>query len=141
MKNKFTVSVTINAKAEKIYKAYLTSEGHTAMTGSPAKIDGVANGDFTAWDGYIQGMFLQLEKNRRILQAWRTAEFPSDAEDSIVEILLEEVKTGLDTPRKARGYSTLITLNHSNIPEGQADDYKKGWEDFYFKPMRVWCER
>jgi activator of HSP90 ATPase len=138
MKNKFTVSATIHAKAEAIYKAYLSSEGHSALTGSPAKVDGTVNGDFTAWDGYIQGMFLELEKNRRILHAWRTAEFPADAEDSIVEILLEEVKTGLDAPRKARGYSTLITLKHSNIPEGQADDYKKGWEDFYFKPMREW---
>jgi activator of HSP90 ATPase len=31
---------------------------------------------------------------------------------------------------------TKVTLIHSNIPEGQADGYKQGWEDFYFKPMR-----
>jgi activator of HSP90 ATPase len=130
MKNEFTVTITINAKAEKIYKAYLSSEGHSALTGSPAKVDGTVNGDFTAWDGYIQGMFLELEKNKRIVQAWRTAEFPKEAEDSIVEILLEEI----------RG-KTKLSLNHSNIPEGQADDYKKGWEDFYFKPMREWCEK
>lgn len=139
MKNKFTVTVTINAKAEKIYKAWLFSEGHSAITGSPAKVDGTVNGDFTAWDGYIQGMFLELEKNKRILQAWRTAEFPADAEDSIVEILLEEeevASTGRSARRLATTYKTKLTLNHSNIPEGQADDYKTGWEDFYFKPMR-----
>ncbi len=135
MKNHYTITVTIHAKAEAIYKAWLSSDGHSAITGSPAKVDGVVDGDFAAWDGYIQGMFLELESNRRILQAWRTGEFPSEAEDSIVEILLEEI-AGLDTPRKARGYSTIITLKHSNIPEGQADDYEKGWEDFYFKPMR-----
>jgi activator of HSP90 ATPase len=141
MKNKFIVTVTINAKAEKIYKAYLSSEGHSAMTGSPARVDGTVNGDFTAWDGYIKGMFLQLEKNKRILQAWRTAEFPADAEDSIVEILLEEevALTRHSARRLATTYKTKLTLNHSNIPEGQADDYKKGWEDFYFKPMREWC--
>jgi activator of HSP90 ATPase len=125
MKNEFTLTVTIHAKAEKIYKAYLSSEGHSALTGNPAKVDGAVDGDFTAWDGYIQGMFLELEENKKILQAWRTAEFPADAEDSIVEILLEE----------SHG-KTKITLHHSNIPEGQADDYKTGWEDFYFKPMR-----
>ena len=136
MKNEFTLTVTIHAKAEKIYQSYLSSEGHSAITGSPAKIDGTVDGDFVAWDGYIQGMFLKLEKNKRIVQAWRTTEFPPEAEDSIVEILLEEATTGLDTPRKARGYSTLLTLKHSNIPAGQADSYKTGWEDFYFKPMR-----
>ena len=125
MKNEFTLVVTINAKAEKFYEAYLSSEGHTALTGSPARVDGTVDGDFTAWDGYIQGMFLELEKNKRIVQAWRTAEFPAEAEDSIVEILLEEDHG-----------KTKLTLNHTNIPEGQADDYKTGWEDFYFKPMR-----
>lgn len=130
MKNEFTLIVTINAKAEKIYEAFLSSEGHTAITGSPARVDGTVDGDFTAWDGYIQGMFLELEKNKRIVQAWRTAEFPSEAEDSIVEILLEEDHG-----------KTKMTINHSNIPEGQADEYKTGWEDFYFKPMREWSEK
>jgi activator of HSP90 ATPase len=125
MKTEFTLTVTINAKAEKIYEAYLSSEGHTAITGSPARVDGTVDGDLRAWDGYIQGMFLELEPGRRILQAWRTAEFPSDAEDSIVEILLEEIHG-----------KTKLTLKHSNIPEGQAEDYKTGWEDFYFKPMK-----
>ena len=125
MKNHFTLTVTINAKPETIYKAWLTTEGHSAITGSPAKVDGTVNGDFTAWDGYIWGMFLELEPNHRILQAWRTGEFPSEAEDSIVEILLENEKG-----------KTKLTLNHSNMPEGQADSYKSGWDDFYFKPMK-----
>jgi activator of HSP90 ATPase len=125
MKNEFALTVTINAKADKIYEAYLSSEGHTAITGSPARVDGTVDGDFSAWDGYIQGMFLELEKNKKIVQAWRTSEFPSEAEDSIVEILLEE----------SHG-KTKLTLKHSNIHEGQAEDYKTGWEDFYFKPMR-----
>ncbi len=125
MKNEFTLIVTINSKAEKFYEAYLSSEGHTALTGSPARVDGTVDGDFTAWDGYIQGMFLELEKNKRIVQAWRTAEFPEEAEDSIVEILLEEDHG-----------KTKLTLKHTNIPKGQMDNYKTGWEDFYFKPMR-----
>lgn len=125
MKNEFTLVVTISSKAEKFYEAYLSSEGHTALTGSPARVDGTVDGDFTAWDGYIQGMFLELEKNKRIVQAWRTAEFPEEAEDSIVEILLEEDHG-----------KTKLTLKHTNIPKGQMDNYKTGWEDFYFKPMR-----
>ena len=127
MKNEFTLIVTVHATAETIYKAWLSTEGHSAITGSPAKVDGTVDGDFAAWDGYIQGMFLELEPNRRILQAWRTAEFPSEAEDSLVEILLEE-ELG----------KTKLTLKHWNIPDGQAESYKTGWEDFYFKPMKVY---
>ena len=127
MRNDFTLIVTVHAKAETIYKAWLSTEGHSAITGSPAKVDGTVDGDFAAWDGYIQGMFLELEPNRRILQAWRTAEFPSETEDSLVEILLEE-ELG----------KTKLTLKHWNIPDGQAESYKTGWEDFYFKPMKVY---
>lgn len=129
MKNEFTVSETLNTNAETIYTAWLSTQGHTLMTGSPAKVDGRVKGEFTAWDGYIWGTFLELEANKRILQAWRTSEFPNDAEDSRVEVLLEE-----------RDGKTKVTLVHSNIPEGQADSYKQGWEDFYFKPMREYFE-
>ncbi len=127
MKDEFTLTAEFQISAEKIYKAYLSTQGHTQMTGSPAKVDGRVDGDFTAWDGYIWGRFLELEENIKITQTWRTAEFPEDAEDSRVEILLEE----------ANG-RTKLALIHTNMPEGQSDDYKQGWEDFYFKPMREW---
>jgi activator of HSP90 ATPase len=125
MKNEFTLTAEFNASAEAVYKAWLSTQGHTLMTGSPAKVDGREGGAFTAWDGYIWGTFLELESNKRIAQTWRTGEFPEEADDSHVDILLEE-KDG----------KTKLTLVHTNIPEGQSDSYKQGWEDFYFKPMR-----
>ena len=125
MKNEFTLLETFNASAETIYNAWLSTQGHTLMTGSPAKVDGRERGEFTAWDGYIWGTFLELEANKRIVQAWRTGEFPEDAEDSRVEVLLEE-----------QNGKTKLTLIHTNIPEGHPDSYKQGWEDFYFKPMK-----
>ncbi len=124
MSNEFTLTITLPAKAETIYKAWLSTKGHSAMTGSAAKVDGRAGGAFTAWDGYIWGTFLELEKNKKIVQAWRTSEFPEEAEDSHVEVIFEE-----------ENGQTTLTLIHTNIPEGQ-DSYKQGWEDFYFKPMK-----
>ena len=124
MKNEFTLTATFNAKAEAIYKAWLSTQGHTLMTGSPAKVDGRIGGAFTAWDGYIWGTFLELEENKRIVQAWRTGEFSEEHEDSHVEIILEETNG-----------KTKLTLIHTKVPEGQ-DGYVKGWEDFYFKPMK-----
>lgn len=125
MKNEFVLSETFNANAEAIYNAWLSTQGHTLMTGSPAKVNGHADGDFTAWDGYIWGTFLELEPNKRIVQLWRTGEFPEDAEDSRVEILLEESNN-----------QTKLTLVHTHMPEDQVDSYRTGWLDFYFKPMK-----
>ncbi|MBL8061770.1 MAG: SRPBCC domain-containing protein [Anaerolineales bacterium] len=125
MKNEFTLTAIFHASAEALYTAWLSTQGHTLMTGSPAKVDGRAGGEFTAWDGYIWGTFIELEPNKRILQTWRTGEFPEEANDSRVEILLEET-----------GDKTTLTLIHTDMPDGQAESYKTGWEDFYFKPMR-----
>jgi activator of HSP90 ATPase len=125
MKNGFTISEVIPAKPAEIYMAWLSTEGHAAMTGSAAKVDGKVGGKFSAWDGYIFGTTLELTPNQRIVQAWRTSEFPDEAPDSNLEVLLEEVTGG-----------TQVTLIHSNLPEGQADSYRHGWDDFYFKPMK-----
>ena len=126
----FTVSTALPATPKQIYEAWLSSVGHSQMTGSKAKVEGGSGGAFNAWDGYIQGKTLETEPNGRILQAWRTSEFPENDPDSRVEIPLEEVKDG-----------TKITLTHTNIPDGQGDNYKQGWEDFYFTPMRAYFSR
>ena len=124
MESKFTISEVILATPEQIYQAWLSTKGHSAMTGSPAEVEARVKGKFTAWDGYIFGETLELKPNQRIVQAWRTTEFPEGSPDSRVEITLEAVNG-----------KTKITINHSNIPKGQAEDYKQGWQDFYFKPM------
>jgi len=125
MKNSFTLTITLSASPQEIYDAWLSSDGHTAMTGSAAKIEPEVGGAFTAWDGYISGKILELESPRRIVQAWRTSEFPEGASDSRIEILLEAAKGG-----------TKLTPTHTDMPEGTADSYRQGWEDFYFKPMK-----
>jgi activator of HSP90 ATPase len=127
MKNGFTLSAVIPATPAEIYKVWLSTKGHTAMTGSAAKVNGKIGGKFTAWDGYIFGSTLELIPDQFIVQAWRTSEFPNDAPDSLVEISLKETKGG-----------TKVTLVHSQIPAGQEDSYRQGWEDFYFKPMNAY---
>jgi activator of HSP90 ATPase len=130
MMESFTISTTFSVAPEEIYVAWLSSEGHSAMTGSRAEVEEGTGGAFKAWDGYIWGMTLELEAPRRIVQAWRTSEFPEDSPDSRVEILLEKVPGG-----------TKITLVHTDIPDGQGDGYKQGWEDFYFTPMREYFSK
>ena len=126
----FTLTTIMPASPKEIYDAWLSSQGHSQMTGSQAEVQGGSGGAFTAWDGYIWGKTLEVEADRRIVQAWRTSEFPEDSPDSRLEILLEKDQVG-----------TKITLIHTNIPEGQSESYKQGWEDFYFTPMRAYFNK
>jgi len=124
----FSVSSVINAPLETVFSAWLDSSTHSRMTGGAAKISPEAGASFTAWDGYIWGVNLEIEANKRILQSWRTSEFSDEEEDSRLEILFSEVDGG-----------TEITLIHSNLPE-HGEQYKQGWQDHYFTPMRAYFE-
>ena len=127
MKGKFTISVVLPAKPAAIYRAWLSTTEHSDMTGSPAQIEPRVGGRFSAWDGYISGRTLELDPNRRIVQAWRTSEFSETDPDSKVVLKFQGAAKG-----------TKVTLTHSEIPEGQAGSYKAGWEEWYFTPMRAY---
>jgi uncharacterized protein YndB with AHSA1/START domain len=122
------ISTTLPTSAERIYRAWLASAEHAAFTGSAADIDPAVGGSFSAWDGYIQGFNLEMEPFHRIVQAWRTTDFPPGSPDSRLEIRLEPVS---DT-------ETRLTLLHSQIPEGQGQEYLQGWQDYYFTPMQAY---
>jgi activator of HSP90 ATPase len=127
MSDAIKLSVKLPAKPREVYEAWLNSEKHTAFTGSPAKIERLVDSEFTAWDGYISGKNLGLYRFNRIIQSWRSTDFPEAAEDSRVEILIDPIKEG-----------TKVTIVHTNIPEGDGKKYRKGWKDHYFTPMKAY---
>jgi len=125
----FTISTTISTSPEDIYRAWLDSGGHTAMTGGQAVASDQQQAVFSAWDGYISGTNITLEPNRRIVQSWRTTEFEEHEPSSKLEIILEPVSNG-----------TKLTLHHTNLPE-HGMQYQQGWRDHYFDPMKAFFER
>ncbi|MFZ2096647.1 MAG: SRPBCC domain-containing protein [Anaerolineales bacterium] len=124
MNIEFVVSAIIPALPEEIYQVWLSSEGHSAMAGSPASISAIVGNEFNAWDGYIHGKNLERVPGIRIVQSWRTSEFSADEPDSRVEITLESA-----------GKQTRLTLKHTVLPPS-GWQYEQGWIESYFEPMQ-----
>ena len=120
-----TMQVVLDVSPRDLCKAWLNSAEHSGFTGAKAEIIPHIGGAFSAWDGYISGKTLEIDTPRRILQSWRTTEFPEGSPDSTLELLFEP-----------EGHGTKLTLNHTNIPDGQKDGYREGWQEYYFKPMQ-----
>jgi activator of HSP90 ATPase len=118
------LSIILPVSPEKLYRAWLDSAEHTAFTGGAANIEPQVGGAFSAWDGYIRGVTLVLEPYQRIVQTWRSSDFPEASANSRLEVLLDEVEAG-----------TKLTLIHSEIPDGQGEEYRQGWVESYFNPM------
>jgi uncharacterized protein YndB with AHSA1/START domain len=126
----FRLSAVIPASAQQIYDAWLDSLGHSEITGSMATMSVKVGAEVSAWGGYINGRNLDLVPGERIVQSWRTSQFTDDHGDSIITVTLEAVSGG-----------TLLTLMHTNVPDGQTSYERGGWQDHYFKPMTDYFSR
>ncbi len=124
----YTLSTVIPASPAEIYEAWLDSIAHAEMTsGGEAVMSEEVGAEVSAFDGYITGRNLELVPGERIVQSWRTTEFDDDTEDSIVTVLLQETEDG-----------TLLTLEHSNVPNQYKSYEEGGWQSNYFEPMIVY---
>jgi uncharacterized protein YndB with AHSA1/START domain len=124
MSVEFTVSDVIPATPQQVYDAWLSSEGHSGMTGAGAHTSARVGAAFDAWDGYIEGRNVELVPGKKIVQSWRTTEFKRSEPDSRIEVTLEAVRGG-----------TRVTLRHTNVPDG-GEHYEPGWRESYFEPMK-----
>jgi len=115
----------IPAPPQEIYDALLNEEKHSAFTGAPATCDRRVGGKFSAWDGYISGTNMVLEHGHRIVQEWKTTEWPNGYGPSILEFTL-----------KQKGEGTEIRIVQTNVPASQASMYKQGWDEFYWMPLK-----
>jgi len=118
------VSEIIPASRERIYSAWLDSRQHSAFTGEEARIEPTVGGKHSAFGGYASGRNIELEPNRRIVQTWRTSEFPPEFRDSRLVVEFEPTRGG-----------TRVVVRHSDLPPSQLKRYEKGWTEHYLKPL------
>ncbi len=124
------VTTVLPASAARVYAAWIDAQEHSRMTGGAATVDPKVGGLYSAWDGYIAGKILELVTGERIVQSWRSTEFPAGHPHSRLEVRLRDVDGGCE-----------ITIVHSEIPEGQGAQYESGWQGHYFNPMTEYFRR
>ena len=115
----------IPASPDEVYDAFMDAKKHSAFTASKATSDPRVGGEFSAWDGYITGKNLELEKGKKIVQEWSTTDWPDHFPPSKLELNFKKTATG-----------TQISMIHSNVPAEQADELAEGWTEFYWKPLK-----
>jgi uncharacterized protein YndB with AHSA1/START domain len=130
MPDAFRLVSTIPGLPERAYSAWLDTAAHAAFTKAVAKVDPAIGGKFSTLDGYAHGRTVDLLIGRKIVQTWRTREFPPSSPDSRLEIQFE-----------AADGATRVTILHSALPEGHGEKYKKTWVERYFQPMRAYFSR
>jgi uncharacterized protein YndB with AHSA1/START domain len=123
-------TVFFEAAPEDVYDALLDPKKHSDFTGSPATTSAKTGAAFTAWDGYISGKNLELVKGKKIVQEWKTTEWPDGYPVSRLEFTLAPKKGG-----------TELKMVHSKVPAEQVADYTSGWKSSYWDPLKEYLAR
>jgi activator of HSP90 ATPase len=106
-------------------KAFSDCTKKSFPTFSPvsARIDSVAGGTFSLFDGHIVGRILELVPNERIVEAWRVVDWPA----GIYSIAKFEFR-----PNKA---GTTIVFDHTGFPKGLKAHLASGWTEHYWAAL------
>jgi activator of HSP90 ATPase len=125
-----TQKVIIPALPEEVYSALLDPKKHSEFTGSKATGKAEVGAKFTAWDGYISGKILELEKGKRIIQEWITTEWPENYPPSRLELKFQE-----------RDGKTELIMIQTDVPVEQKEELEEGWTDFYWNPLKDFFQK
>jgi len=123
-------SVTLSAKAERLFDMYLDPEIHAAFTGAPVAIRSDPGSEFRAFDGMLSGQMLYTVPKRLIVQSWRAKHWSPEDLDSILVLSFWP-----------EGNSGRIDLVHVNVADHDFQGVNEGWEKYYWKPWQEYLKR
>jgi activator of HSP90 ATPase len=117
-------SAAFKVSPHDVYEALMDSGKHSQFTGEEASISREVGGKFSTYDGYAEGVNLELVPDKKIVQSWRASDWP-EGHYSKVTFSLKEVEDG-----------THLTFTQTGVPEENYEDISQGWRDYYWAPMK-----
>jgi len=122
-------TVTFKASPSAVYETLMDSRTHAKFSGSPARISRKLGGTFTAYGKYISGANLELVPGKKIVQLWRSANWPK-FHYSTVTYELTKVRGG-----------TRLKFTQVGVPDDDYNNKKTGWPQAYWQPMKTLLEK
>jgi activator of HSP90 ATPase len=108
----------------RVYAALLDEKEFAAITGAPAKLGGREGDAFSLFGGAIVGRNLELVPDRRIVQAWRSADWGPGLY-SVARFELSAV-----------GQGTHLAFDQVGYPLSDYASLVPGWHSHYWEPMK-----
>lgn len=126
---KIEQEVFFKASPVEVYELYMDEKKHAEFSAAPAKISQEVGGEFSVYGDYATGKNIELVPNKKIVQSWRADDWP-DGHYSQLEIEFTAENGG-----------TKLKFQQTGIPAELVEDIKKGWQDFYWQPMKEYLEK
>ena len=118
--------VKFKAGPDAVYRLLTDSKQHSSLTGEKAAIGRKVGEPFSARDGYVSGINVDLAPGKRLVQAWRNKDFPEGIY-SMATFQLTGTKDG----------GTELVLTHRGVPKNLIPKVEKDWRELYWERMRT----
>lgn len=116
--------ITINAAPNVVFDILMNSDKFKEMTGGrDTLISQDVGGTVSLFGGAIEAQNIEIVPNQRIVQAWRSKDWP-DGLYSIVNFEMSE-----------DGASTKMNFKQSGHPDEAEAHLEAGWHQMYWNPM------
>jgi len=114
------------ASPHELYEWLMDSKKHAKLTGDKVKMSRTVGGKFQAGSGWIDGMNVELKKDKLIVQGWRGNDknWP-EGYYSAVRFRFTRVKGG-----------TRLDFLHSGVPAAAYEEIRDGWHEYYWEPIK-----
>jgi len=122
MLTKIEQTINFSVPASEIYLAYMDENLHSVITNSEAIINAKKGGRMSAYDGYISGKFLELEKDKLIIQTWKAEEEKWGNQDFSSLTLIFEGDNN----------SCSVKMIHEGFPIELKKYFEDGWNEHYW---------
>ncbi len=122
-------SVVFKASPHDVYEALMDSRKHAQFTGDSAEISREVGGRISAYGGYIEGTNEKLLPDRKIVQRWRSSDWPVGLY-STATFDLKKVPSG-----------TRLSFTHSGVPGEDYEAKSEGWVESYWEKMKQFLEK
>jgi uncharacterized protein YndB with AHSA1/START domain len=110
----------------RVYQLLTDSKQHTRLTGQKAVIGSKVGSAFSTHGGRVSGILVDLVPGRRVVQAWRSKDFPVGA-FSMAALELSRTDDG----------GTQLVLTHRGVPKDLIPDVEADWRTTYWDKIRA----
>lgn len=117
---------TFKLDPDRVYRHLTDSKLHSELTGQKAVISGEVGGAFTTHGGRVSGINVDMVPGKRLVQAWRSKDFPVGA-FSMAAFELTRTKDG----------GTQLVLTHRGVPKALIPAVEADWRATYWDNFRA----
>ena len=124
MAKNISQSAVIQGTPKDVYEMLMDSKKHARFTGAPARIGHAEGSLFSAYGGHLLGRTIEAVPAKRIVQAWRAADWTAGAY-SIATFEFSALAGG----------KTKLTFTQFGVPDANVKSIRNGWRTYYWKPL------